>query len=133
MNACQILLENKDNHDLRVVAGVEAELNPTITGALAMNANGGGDMGGPMMKVAGAMVAAAMIALSGCYIFSPSQAAVDKQETAMHFDVSQCQQTGPNLYKCPGVDKSICGAFYAGQQVDCLKLDKDGNVTVMKQ
>jgi hypothetical protein len=51
----------------------------------------------------------------------------------LHFDVSQCQQTAPNLYKCPGVDKSICGAFYSGQQVDCVALDKDGNVIVMKQ
>ena len=91
-------------------------------------------MGGRMMRVAvaGAM-AAAVMAISGCYIFSPSQAAVEKQQTAMHFDVSQCKQTAPNLYQCPGVDKSICGAFYAGQQVDCLKLDKDGNVMVMKQ
>ena len=77
--------------------------------------------------------AAAMLALSGCYIFSPSQAQVDKAQTQLHFDLSQCQQTAPNLYKCPGVDRSICGAFYAGQQVDCLSLDKDGNVLVMKQ
>jgi len=90
-------------------------------------------MGGRMMRVAGMIVAAGMIALSGCYIFSPSQAAVDKQQTALHFNVSQCTQTGPNVYKCPGVDKSICGAFYAGQQVDCISLDKDGNVMVMKQ
>ena len=79
------------------------------------------------------LLAAAMLALSGCYIFSPSQAQVDKAQTQLHFDLSQCQQTAPNLYKCPGVDKSICGAFYSGQQVDCLSLDKDGNVIVMKQ
>ena len=87
------------------------------------------------VRVAGAVlsVAAAMLALSGCYSFSPSQAQENKLQTAMHFDVSQCQQTAPNLYKCPGVDKSICGAFYAGQQVDCVSLDKGGNVMVMKQ
>ena len=83
--------------------------------------------------VGATIVAAATLALSGCYIFSPSQASEDKAQTLMHFDVSQCQQTGPNLYKCPNVDRSICGAFYSGQEVDCLKLDKDGNVTVMKQ
>ena len=34
----------------------------------------------------------------GCYIFfSPSQASAEKAQTQMHFDVSQCQQTGPNL------------------------------------
>jgi hypothetical protein len=76
---------------------------------------------------------AATLALSGCYIFSPSQASVDKAATQMHFDLTQCQRTAPNLYKCPSVDKSICGAFYSGQQVDCLNVDKDGNVMVMKQ
>ncbi len=85
------------------------------------------------LRVAALMVSAAMIALSGCYIFSPSQASEDKLQTQLHFDVSQCQQTAPNIYKCPGVDKSICGAFYSGQQVDCLALDKDGNVIVMKK
>src|SRR6267154_121774 len=85
------------------------------------------------VRVAAMIAAAGTIALSGCYIFSPSQAQEDKAQTRLHFDISQCQQTGPNLYKCPGVDKSICGAFYSGQQVDCLSLDKDGNVIVMKQ
>ncbi len=98
-----------------------------------MSADGGMVMGGSAVRTAGAVVAAAMLALSGCYIFSPSQAQENKAQTALHFDVSQCQQTAPNLYKCPGVDKSICGAFYAGQQVDCVALDKDGNVIVMKQ
>jgi hypothetical protein len=86
-----------------------------------------------LRKVVAIIMSAATIALSGCYIFSPSQASEEKLQTRLHFDVSQCQQTGPNLYKCPGVDKSICGAFYSGEQVDCLYLDKDGNVMVMKQ
>ena len=81
-------------------------------------------MRGSSLRVAAILVSAATVALSGCYIFSPSQAQVDKAQTRLHFDITQCQQTAPNLYKCPGVDKSICGAFYAGQQVDCLALDK---------
>jgi len=84
-------------------------------------------------RVAALMISAATLALAGCYIFSPSQAQEDRAQTRLHFDITQCQQTAPNLYKCPGVDRSICGAFYAGQQVDCLALDKDGNVMVMKQ
>jgi hypothetical protein len=83
--------------------------------------------------IAAIVVSAATLALSGCYIFSPSQASEDKLQTQLHFDVTQCQQTAPNLYKCPSVDKSICGAYYSGQQVDCLALDKDGNVIVMKK
>ena len=97
-----------------------------------MNANHANSVGAGLAKVA-TMLAAATLALSGCYLFSPSQAQVDKAQTRLHFDITQCQQTAPNLYKCPGVDRSICGAFYAGQQVDCLYLDKDGNVMVMKQ
>jgi hypothetical protein len=90
-------------------------------------------MNGRWVRVAGWIVSAATVATSGCYIFSPSQADVNKAQTRLHFDISQCEQTAPNIYKCPGVDKSICGAFYSGQQVDCLNLDKDGNVIVMKQ
>jgi hypothetical protein len=86
-----------------------------------------------VVRVAAGIVSAATIATSGCYIFSPSQADVNKAATSVHFNLSQCEQTAPNLYKCPSVDKSICGAFYAGQQVDCLYLDKDGNAVVMKQ
>ena len=97
-----------------------------------MKANDANSVGTGLAKVA-MILAAAMLALSGCYIFSPSQAQEDKAQTRLHFDITQCQQTGPNLYKCPGVDRSICGAFYAGQQVDCVALDKDGNVIVMKQ
>lgn len=90
-------------------------------------------MRGSWLRGATMMVSAGILALSGCYIFSPSQAQVDKAQTQLHFNLAQCQQTAPNLYKCPGIDRSICGAFYAGQQVDCLSLDKDGNVLVMKQ
>lgn len=79
------------------------------------------------------MVSAAMLGLSGCYLFSPSQASENKLQTQLHFDITQCQQTGPNLYKCPSVDKSICGPYYSGQEVDCVALDKDGNVIVQKK
>ncbi|MGA7869818.1 MAG: hypothetical protein WCA22_02865 [Candidatus Binatus sp.] len=85
------------------------------------------------LKVGAFTVLATMIALSGCYIFPPSQASQEKLQTRLHFDVTQCQQIGTNLYKCPNVDKSICGPYYSGQQVDCVKLDQDGNVIVMKQ
>src|ERR1700739_2069418 len=98
-----------------------------------MKTREGDVMRGSSLRVAAMMVAAGTLAISGCYIFSPSQAQEDKAQTRLHFDITQCQQTGPNLYKCQGVDRSICGAFYSGQQVDCLALDKDGNVMVMKQ
>jgi hypothetical protein len=104
----------------------------TVEGS-TMKSREGKVMRGSLLRVAAMTLSAAMIALAGCSIFSPSQAQVDKAQTELHFNLTQCQQTAPNLYQCPGVDKSICGAFYAGQQVDCLSLDKDGNVLVMKQ
>src|SRR5271156_4891094 len=103
----------------------------TVVGRM-MKTREGRVMRGRSLRVA-VMVVLGGFALTRCYIFSPSQAQVDKAQTQLHFNLAECQQTAPNLYKCPGVDKSICGAFYAGQQVDCLALDKDGNVLVMKQ
>jgi hypothetical protein len=84
-------------------------------------------------RVVASIVPATMIALAGCSIFSPSQASENKLQTQLHFDLSQCQQTATNVYKCPSVDRSICGAFYSGPQVDCLYLDKDGNAIVQRQ
>jgi hypothetical protein len=102
-------------------------------GVRTMKANEANAISRRLARLAALMMSAATIALSGCYIFSPSQASENKLQTQLHLDVSQCQHTAPNPYKCPGVDKSICGAFYSGQQVDCLALDKDGNVLVMKR
>ena len=95
-----------------------------------INTKGANLIGRRALRVATLVASAAMIALSGCYLFSPSQAEENKLQTQLHFDLSKCQQTATNVYKCPGVDKSICGAFYSGQQVDCLYLDKDGSVFV---
>src|SRR5579863_7223795 len=94
-----------------------------------INTKGANLVGRRAFRVATLVASAAMIALSGC----ASQEAANKLQTQLHFDLSQCQQTGTNVYKCPGVDKSICGAFYSGQQVDCLYLDKDGSVMVERQ
>ena len=55
-------------------------------------------MRGSWVRVAGVMVSVATVALSGCYIFSPSQAQVDKAQTQLHFNLAQCQQTATNLY-----------------------------------
>jgi hypothetical protein len=93
-----------------------------------INTKGANLIGRRAPRVAMLVVSAAMIALSGC----ASEDAANKLQTQLHFDLSQCQQTATNVYKCPSVDKSICGAFYAGPQVDCLYLDKDGSVIVQR-
>lgn len=94
-----------------------------------INAKGENLIGRRALRVAILAVSAAMIALSGC----ASEEAANKLQTELHFDLSQCQQTATNVYKCPSVDKSICGAFYSGPQVDCLYVDKDGSVIVQGQ
>lgn len=98
-----------------------------------INTKGANLVGRRGLRVATLAVSTAMIALSGCYLFSPSEESANKLQTQLHFDLSQCQQTATNVYKCPTVDKSVCGAFYSGPQVDCLYLDKDGNVIVQRQ
>jgi hypothetical protein len=59
-------------------------------------------MRGSSLRVAVMMVSAATVALSGCYIFSPSQAQEDRAQTRLHFDITQCQQTAPNLLQMSG-------------------------------
>jgi hypothetical protein len=114
---------------------VSIDENPAGTGVqtMKMKAKSAYRVGRRAPRAAMLAASAATIALSGCYLFSPSQASVDKLQTQLHFDLTQCQQTATNVYKCPAVDKSICGAFYSGPQVDCLYLDKDGNVIVQRQ
>jgi hypothetical protein len=81
-------------------------------------------------RASGFAIAAAMIAISGCYIFSPSQQAVEARHAEMHFDLSQCEPVQANVYKCPAVDKAICGREYSGPPIDCLAIDSKGNLLV---
>jgi hypothetical protein len=61
---------------------------------------------------------------------SPSQQAVEARHAEMHFDLSQCQPVQANVYKCPAVDKAICGREYSGPPIDCLAIDSKGNLLV---
>ncbi len=49
-------------------------------------------MRGRSLKVAAVIVSVAAIALSGCYIFSPSQAQENRLQTQLHFNLAQCEQ-----------------------------------------
>ncbi|MGO9603194.1 MAG: hypothetical protein ACLQAT_07310 [Candidatus Binataceae bacterium] len=48
----------------------------------------------------------------------------------MSFDVSQCQPQGPNLYKCPAIDKPICTPDFSQPDVQCIRIGRKGNLFV---
>jgi len=47
------------------------------------------------------------------------------------FDLTKCQQQGPNLYKCPAVDKPICTTEFNQPDIQCIHVGKKGSVFVM--
>lgn len=59
-----------------------------------------------------------------------------KHYLEMHFDLSQCKPIAQNVYKCPAIDKPVCGPLYANignSAYECLALDKNGNVLVERE
>jgi hypothetical protein len=78
-------------------------------------------MRGSWLRGATMMVSAGILALSGCYIFSPSQAQVDKAQTQLHFNLAQCQQTAPNLYNVRASTDRFAGLSTRGSRsIACL-------------
>jgi len=53
------------------------------------------------------------------------------QKLELKFDLSKCQQIGPNIYKCPAIDKPICTTEYSQPGVECIRIGKKGSVFVM--
>jgi hypothetical protein len=72
----------------------------------------------------------ALIAMLGTAAMAADSSAADKK-IEMSFDLSKCQPQGPNLYKCPAVDKPICTQDFAQPNVECIRVGKKGNVFVM--
>ena len=75
--------------------------------------------------VAAASLAAAMAACSGQQNSGQTGA---NNAIAMKFDLGQCQQLSPSLYKCPALDKPICDPGYNKNDVICVKVDSTGVV-----
>ena len=73
-------------------------------------------------------VAAMAATISACSSQSQPPQSNAGNQVAMRFDLSQCQQISPNLFKCPAVDKPICDPGYNKGDVICVKVDKDGVV-----
>ena len=71
-----------------------------------------------------------LLALGGCSSTEPSAATqAGLAKTELHFDINQCQQIEPGLFKCPAADKPICNPDYNGQ-AECVRIGPKGSVFV---
>jgi hypothetical protein len=88
-------------------------------------------MGCLTRRAAAGLVALGLLVQAGCASTpaTPAQVAADRVE--MNFDISQCQQLEPNLYRCPSIDKPLCNPDYGGTEVDCVRITKTGHVIVL--
>jgi len=68
------------------------------------------------------------VAVNACSTQPESAQTAAANQVAMKFDLGQCQQTSPSLYKCPAVDKPLCDPGYNKADVICVKIDKTGVV-----
>jgi hypothetical protein len=71
-----------------------------------------------------------LLTLGGCSSSEPSastQAGLARVE--LHFNLGECQQISPGLYKCPAADKPICNPDYNGQ-TECVRIGPKGSVFV---
>jgi hypothetical protein len=83
--------------------------------------------------VAGAFASAVlMLGLAGCASSTPPADSSALARTELSFNINQCQQLNPGLFKCPAMDKPICNPDYTGTPVECLKVDKNGSILVQQ-
>jgi hypothetical protein len=83
---------------------------------------------GGLIAAAGAVLGLALLGLAGCSSTNGGNAS-EPQLTGMKFHLSQCQQMGPNIWKCPAVDQPLCNPDYSGQE-NCIRVGRKGSVFV---
>ena len=81
-----------------------------------------------LASVAGLVGLLAM--LSACSSTTPAPPSEGLKGAELHFSLDQCQPLGADLYKCPAIDKPICGAGYNGTEVNCVRIGPNGSVYV---
>lgn len=84
---------------------------------------------GRNIKVAIGFVSALWM-LGGCSSSTPAPESAAMKHTELSFNLGECQQLNPGLYKCPAIDKPICNPDYAGAQLECVRIGKKGSVYV---
>jgi hypothetical protein len=87
-------------------------------------------LGGWMRATKRAVAATTVVAsLAGCAGYTPPPPPTAAQKQAMaNFNLGQCQQLEPGLYRCPASDKVICTPGFARTDVECVQVTKDGVV-----
>jgi hypothetical protein len=75
-------------------------------------------------------VTAALAVLGGVNVASAASHK-KKEKIEVTFDLSKCQEQGPNLYKCPSIDKPVCTKDFNQPNVECIHIGKKGSVFVM--
>ncbi|MGO9604457.1 MAG: hypothetical protein ACLQAT_13890 [Candidatus Binataceae bacterium] len=80
------------------------------------------------LVVGGAALLAMVAGAASCSMFGSSGTPANSVE--MSFDLSKCEQQGPNLYKCPAIDKPVCTQDFSQPDVQCIRVGKKGNVFV---
>jgi hypothetical protein len=73
-----------------------------------------------------------LVTVTGCSSAAPANSGAQLGATELHFSLEQCQPLGPNLWKCPAIDKPICSPDYVGTDVQCVRVDKSGKVIVQQ-
>jgi hypothetical protein len=84
-------------------------------------------------KVAIALISALWLAgLAGCSTSTPANGTSALATTELHFSLNDCKSLGPNLFKCPAVDKPVCSPDYVGTDVQCVRVDKNGGIIIQQ-
>jgi hypothetical protein len=94
---------------------------------IAMRSHGRIAIGARLAGVAAVAGLAAMLAAAGCSPATPPPGATEAQmQEAARFDLSKCEILEPSLYRCPGTDKPICDPDFSRNEVECIKVTKNG-------
>ena len=73
-----------------------------------------------------------MLGLTGCSASTPAPDSAALKHTELTFNINQCQQLSPGLFKCPAIDKPICNPDYTGTPVECIRIGKSGSLFVQQ-
>ncbi len=87
-------------------------------------------MGGPRkrsIRCLRLLMAAASVALvAGCSTSTPPPETGAQKQAITQFDLSKCQTLEPSLYRCPAIDAPLCDPDFERNEVQCVKITKDG-------
>jgi hypothetical protein len=85
-------------------------------------------------RISATIAAIAVLTFAGCGSqpdVTPAQRAAGDYEE-MNFDLDKCLPLGPNLYRCPAVDKPLCTVEFSRPDIECLRVGAKGHVFVRK-